>query len=604
MGFKYSINGNQIVSDNQLSDTELDEVASQMSKKSPSVALAEPPKPKPEGIIEGTLKPIARGLVETGAGSLDALEGLNQMLGLVKSGKTGIMGERARLAREQLDTGILKRGEISGGIPGRVAESLTGLAGTIGQFEIAGAGSPIMGATTLGVLQGGPSIQDKIKAVAMNNLAIGGFKAISTLPLVPRILLGASAFGVPTMAQNDDPTQTTADFITGAIVGGVSKSSVERQAPVKEQTKPPIIIKDAETAKSLLTKSPTEVIQSVSATLGSKLKPVLAKAMSMFSSGSEGYARDLLDHPEYADTKFVRGLEKIANAQYQKVVTPLVKDTKNRVVLDDGLKKSVQDMNLFVESQRTPGPQEQMFKQIAEQTGGKIPREFQEAGAPKGVPFGKEPTASLTGLKDAEKVKIREWSDKITENKDMSFNEAHAMIREIDSQGQMQKRYKQLTEFEKGQNPPPSPEFVRLGSVIRSNLSNALKSQYPEAGKTIDQTAHMINARNVNRAFSKINPHLFNRLMVTVGARALGLPLPPGAEFAVLAATSPKAQAMAVRTATGIGEAIKAAVDPNIKFKGQSQISDRIKREAVRFSNERGSVGVEGKTPTGEGKSK
>jgi hypothetical protein len=570
MSYTYLVNGQEVEFDKEPTVDDIDYAASQIPKIESQ---------KSEGVVEGTLKPFLRGLVETGAGTLDALEGLNKSLNIVKSGQEGIFGKQARVARESLDSPELSRGEISGGIPGRVTENITNLIGTGGQFEIAGAGNAVLGATTLGVLQGGESISDKIKAASMNNLYLGGFKAISTLPLIPRILASASAFGVPTMASNGDPTQTQADFLTGALIGGASRNAIEKDASVKVEKKPPTIIKDVETAKQVVKSDPQNMIRSVTASLGEGLKPIIAKAMSLFSSISEGYSRDLLDHPEYANSKYVKKLEKETVSEYNKVIQPLVKDTANRVKITDELKKGVQDLNLFVESKREPGPQDRMFKAIAEQTGGKVPREFLSPEEAKlKVPYGSEPTSRLQGLSEAERSKVLGWVEILTQKNDMSFNQANAMIAEMDATSQLQKRYKEVSKYQNNQEAPPSTQFVSIASTMRRMVSAELKSQYGEAARVIDDFSQMANARNVNRAFSKINPHLFNRLMFTVGVRALGIPIPPGFEFGVLAATSPKAQASIIRSAAGIGEAIRASVDPKLQFSGSGNLRGRLLR--------------------------
>ena len=578
MSVTYIVNGQDVELNKEPTTSDIDEAAKSLGKET-TTAIATKSKPITEGIVEGTLKPIARGLVESGAGSLDALEGLNKMLGIVKSGQIGVMGKLAQGARSALETEPeLKRGDISGRVPGRISENITRLLGTGGQFEIAGVGNIVAGATTLGFAQGGESIQDKIKAAAINNLQIGGFKAISILPIVPRIFLGASAFGIPNMVSNpNDPTQQTADFITGAMVGGVSKNAVENTTPFKVESKPPKKITDIKSVKDLTNMSPSEVIRMGTSTVGETLKPVLAKAMSFMANVSEGQAKDLLDHPEFGDNKYVRNLEKEAIKTYDKVIKPLEQDTSNRVVLTDNLKKGVQDLNLFVESKSTPGPMDAMMKQITEQTGGRIPKEFlEEGGKVSKVPFGKEATARLTGLGDAEKSKFLSWVEELTSKDDLSFNRTNALIREMDSTSQLQKRYKQLSEIQKASQAPPSTQFVSIASTMRKLVSTELKSQYKQAGEAIDQFAQMANARSVNRTFNNTNPHLFRIFFFSLIARATGVPIPPGTELGILLGSAPKGQKAILRTAVGIGEAIKQSVNPNIKFSGQSKLERRI----------------------------
>ena len=127
-----------------------------------------------------------------------------------------------------------------------------------------------------------------------------------------------------------DPTQQTADFLTGAMVGGVAKNAVENTAPVKVEKNPPKKISDIKTMKDLGKMSPSEIIRMGTSTIGETLKPVLAKAMSFMANVSEGQARDLLNHPEFADNKYVKSLEKDATRNYNKVVQPLEQNTSNR----------------------------------------------------------------------------------------------------------------------------------------------------------------------------------------------------------------------------------------------------------------------------------
>lgn len=306
----------------------------------------------------------------------------------------------------------------------------------------------------------------------------------------------------------------------------------------------------------------TDMISSAAARYG---KPMVSQALSVVTSKPEHIWESLIENPQWSDKKFVEGMNQTAEKAYQKVVKPLESNTANRIVLDDGFKSQLHDIEVYV---KPKGVDESTFSKAisgdenavnavanekrldrleelakrSDLSAAERNRQLREligteeatvSGRPgaRGLNIGSlgakpedilEPSSGLGRMSQGQQAQIKNWYRELVSKPDLSFNEARRIQSQINTS--MQSYYDMIQAKGSGITGAQATTFGAYASKIKSALVGAIGNQYPEAGQVLKAYSTAKNAENVYRTVSTFEPHMFRAFLLRMGLTMSGVP--------------------------------------------------------------------------------
>jgi len=248
-----------------------------------------------------------------------------------------------------------------------------------------------------------------------------------------------------------------------------------------------------------------------------KIKPGIAKTMSFLSGTPSKSIETVMDNPKALSGKYIKNKGIKVGGAMESDVRPLTNDPNALI------KPTTKTANI-----------------------GKDLDWFTPSGAEK---------RALAEVTSSERKNLVDWATRIDNGQgQIDFNEADKVIAEIDTA---------LNKFYKNKSlnlPPITQSFERQAQHIRRVVDEARKTQFPKAGKAIEDYAQFANERTANRDFSRWTPRDLGHKVGGAGAVGIGLALkslPIGATGFAL--TSPLVQGQIIRGASAIGKNVASA---------------------------------------------
>ena len=141
------------------------------------------------------------------------------------------------------------------------------------------------------------------------------------------------------------------------------------------------------------------------------------------------------------------------------------------------------------------------------------------------TPYG-EPSPEMSKLSKTEFGKIKDWTNKldifVKGKVATTFNRVEGWINEIDSS--LGKFYKGKEKTLLTGREAISEPFQRLASILRSGLSDALKTQFPDAAPVIERYHNFSLDRAAAESFKGLNASFFKGLPTKMAILSMGVP--------------------------------------------------------------------------------
>jgi len=251
-------------------------------------------------------------------------------------------------------------------------------------------------------------------------------------------------------------------------------------------------------------------------------KPAVAKAMQFFTGQIPPvHAERAINNPEILNPKYLEQEGQIVKNAYSKIIQPLRDDPKAVVNLNNVM--------------------DRIEKEGWKTTLNRIPSEFYK-------------------MKDNEANLVKNWIEKIQiyvgGNTKPDFNEVEGLINKIDEA--LGKFYTRESKTLMTGKDLPSTNFERIASILRNELSNAIKTQYPEAATAISLAAQHALNREAANSFKGLAGSFYKSIFPRVAMIAGGLPT-RGASLLAYPLTMPAAWGVATRFGV---PALKGALQP------------------------------------------
>lgn len=254
------------------------------------------------------------------------------------------------------------------------------------------------------------------------------------------------------------------------------------------------------------------VVKPVLEPIGKAVKKGAANVISHLSGVPQESVNLALDDPRVLSGKYMKNEVKEAGKEYGKKVTPLINDASAEVVATPRTKGLMQNLNLY-------------------------------------TPSG-ESTKVLSTMSEPEQKLIGDWLKRADNGSGkIGFNDADKIIGEIDSELQGYYKAKKMGQVYK------DSQFDRVAKEIRNAVSEARKSQFPEAGAAIDRYSGAMKGQTANEKFGRVLPHSSFRGSVARAALEAGLGfLHPEAALVSAAAQSPFLYGKAIQLGSAAGK--------------------------------------------------
>lgn len=248
------------------------------------------------------------------------------------------------------------------------------------------------------------------------------------------------------------------------------------------------------------------------------VKPALSKTMSFMSGTPSKSISRALDKPEILSNRYIKKAGKTAGEALEREKEPLIQDPTAMVKPTPQMASIGDDLKWYTK------------------TG--------------------DETAQLSKLGSGERDKVLDWATRIDNGRGgVNFNEADKVIAEIDSAlGTFYDKKSRL------QIPPISKPFQFQAQHIRGVIDKARKTQFPKAGKAIEDYAEFAGDRSAHRDFQRVKPLLREGLGGGLGGVGIGFllkSLPLG--LAGFSLTSPAVQGQLIKAGAGVAKNIASA---------------------------------------------
>lgn len=215
-------------------------------------------------------------------------------------------------------------------------------------------------------------------------------------------------------------------------------------------------------------------------------KVPLAQAIR-FMTGTvpQAHAERVIENPDILSPAILEKEGKEASQAYQDIIKPLRKDTEAQVDL-------------------TP------VKDVIDQEGLKIgPMQY---------------SSEMHKMSQKEAQKIIDWTNwidyQVRGNAKPTYNDVEGKIYEIDEA--LGKFYKKAEHGQLTGKEPINEPFERIASILRSNLSQTLKTQFPRVAPIIERYHNYILDRQAADSFKGINASFFKAMPIKMTLLALG----------------------------------------------------------------------------------